>query len=51
MYNTVNIWTGIIRYIFKNYVLKIRPKNTQKKKKKKQYVYSTSMLRLSLKKS
>ena len=33
MYNTVNIWTGIIRYIFKNYVLKIRPKNTQKKKK------------------
>ena len=34
MYNTVNIWTGIIRYIFKNYVLKIRPKNTQKKKKK-----------------
>ena len=34
MYNTVNIWTGIIRYIFKNYVLKIRPKNTKKKKKK-----------------
>ena len=47
MYNTVNIWTGIIRYIFKNYVLKIQHKNTQKKK---QYVYSTSMLRLSLKK-
>ena len=31
MYNTVNIWTGIIQYIFKNNVLKIRHKKKKKK--------------------
>ena len=35
MYNTVNIWTGIIQYIFKNNVLKIRHK---KKKKTSMYI-------------
>lgn len=46
-FNMTSIMTGIVWYLSKKYVSKIRHKNAEKEKK--QYIYVTSMLHLFLK--